>query len=102
MNAETHEWEVEALLFVDPEAVAEEEQIPAEIMNALKSHIELASDNLRALQLALTYMIDLDDDALWNYFERLARKDGTGDYAGDIIDRLLDASRSWSRLRCTQ
>ncbi|MDE2638720.1 MAG: tetratricopeptide repeat protein [Chloroflexota bacterium] len=91
INAETHESEVEALLFADPEAVAEEEQIPAEIMHALKSHIELAPDNLRALQLALTYMIDLDDAELWSYFERLARKDLTGDYAGVIIDRLLDA-----------
>lgn len=91
MNAETHDWEVEALLFADPEAVAEDDQIPTEIMDALKSHIELATDNLRALQLTLTYMIDLGDAALWSYFERLARKDASGDYAGDIIDRLLDA-----------
>ena len=91
INAETHESEVEALLFADPEAVVEEDQIPAEIMHALKAHIELAPDNLRALQLALTYMIDLNDAELWSYFERLALKDLSGDYAGDIIDRLLDA-----------
>ena len=90
INAETHEWEVEALLFVEPEAVAEEEQIPAEIMQALKSHVELAPENLRALQLALTYMIDLEDEALWLYFERLARNDTFGEFTGDIIDRLLD------------
>lgn len=90
MNAETHEWDVDALLFVNPEAIAEEEQIPAEIMHALKSHVELAPDNLRALQLALTYMIDLNDAALWSYFERLARNDALGGYTGDILDRLLD------------
>ena len=90
INAETHEWDVEALLFTDPEDVADDEQIPTEIMHALKSHVELAPENLRALQLALTYMIDLGDVALWSYFERLARKDALGDLTGDIIDRLLD------------
>ncbi len=90
INAETHEWDVEALLFVDPETVADEEQLPAEIMHALKSHIELAPDNLRALQLALTYMIDLEDAALWSAFENLARNDTFGGFTDDIIDRLLD------------
>lgn len=90
INAETHEWEVEALLLVDPEELDEAEQIPAEIAQALKTHLELAPENLRALQLALTYMIDLGDAALWSYFERLARNDSHGEYAGDIIDRLLD------------
>ncbi len=90
INAETHEWDVEELLLVDPDAIADEAQIPAEIMHALKSHIELAPDNLRALQLALTYMIELDDVALWTTFERLARNDAFGDLTGDIIDRLLD------------
>ena len=90
INAETHQRDIEALLFVDPEAIAEQEQIPAEIMHALKSHIALAPDNLRALQLALTYMIDLQDAALWSYFERLARNDTLGGFTGEIVDRLLD------------
>ncbi len=90
INAETHEWDVEALLFVDPETVADEEQLPAEIMHALKSHVELAPDNLRALQLALTYMIELEDAELWSHFERLARNDSFGEFTDDIIDRLLD------------
>lgn len=90
INAETHEWDIEALLFVDPDVVAEEAQIPAEIMHALKWHVELAPENLRALQLALTYMIDLEDEALWSYFERLARNDTSGGFAGEIVDRLLD------------
>ncbi len=90
INAETQEWAIEALLFIDPDAVAEEEQTAAEILQALKSHIELAPDNLRARQLVLTYMIDLEDPALWSQFEQLARNDTFGDLTGDIIDRLLD------------
>lgn len=90
IKAETHEWDVEELLFADPDAVADEEQIPSEILYALKSHVELAPDHLRAVQLALTYMIDLEDAALWRYFERLARNDSFGELTGDIIDRLLD------------
>ena len=90
INAETHEWDIEELLFVDPDAVAEEEQIPTEIVQALQSHIELAPGNLRALQLALTYMIDLEDEALWSYLEQLARNDAEGEFTGDTVDRLLD------------
>lgn len=90
INAETHDWEVAELLLIDPDAVAEAEQIPSEIVQALQSHVELAPGNLRALQLALTYMIDLEDETLWPYFEQMAQNDVHGEYTDDIIDRLLD------------
>ena len=90
INAETNEWEIEELLLVDPDAVPEAQHIQSEIVYALQSHVELAPGNLRALQLALTYMIDLKDHALWRYFEQLARNDADGEYTDDIIDRLLD------------
>ena len=90
INAESNDWQVEELLFIDPDEVDEEVQISAEIASTMKRRLSHQMGNLSALQLALQYMIDVEDDELWSYFERLIHLDETGDYAGDIIDRLLD------------
>ncbi len=90
MSAEASEWPVEELLLIDPDEYDEETHIPAEIAGALKQHLSQATDNLSALQLALTYMIDVADEEVWRYFEQLVAKDETGDFTGDIIERLLD------------
>lgn len=90
INAEAQEWPVEALLFVDPEEYEDEAQIAAEIASALKHHLSHAADNLSALQLALAYMIDVNDEDIWIYFKQLARQDEEGEYAADIVERLLD------------
>ena len=90
INAEAHDWTVEELLLVDPDEHDEADQIPLEITCALKLHIALSPGNLRALQLALAYMIDTEDEELWLHFERLAQNDVTGEFVGDIIDRLVD------------
>lgn len=90
MAAETNDWEVEALLLIEPEAYADEEHIGREIVSALKLQLAGAPGNLAALQLALTYMIDFDDEELWEWFEQLVRQDRAGAYLGDALDRLLD------------
>lgn len=90
INAEALEWPVEELLYVEPDDYAEHLQIPAEIANALKHNLSNATDNLGSLQLALAYMIDINDDDIWRYFELLVAKDLNGDFAADTIERLLD------------
>ncbi len=90
INAEAHDRTVAELLLVDPDEHDEADQIPLEITSALKLHIALSPGNLRALQLALAYMIDTEDEELWRNFERLAQNDVAGEFVGDIIDRLVD------------
>ncbi|MCY3780959.1 MAG: tetratricopeptide repeat protein [Chloroflexi bacterium] len=90
INAEAVEWPVEELLFIDPDEYDEDLQIPAEIASALKQHLSRATGDLGALQLALAYMIDVNDDDIWLYLDRLVREDLQGDFAGDIIERILD------------
>ena len=90
MTAEANEWNVEDVLLIDPDEFDEDEHIAVEIASALKLHVNGNPGNLSALQLALAYMIDTDDDELWLYFERLIERDRQGAFAGEIIDRIID------------
>ncbi|MCY4147456.1 MAG: hypothetical protein OXE95_01615 [Chloroflexi bacterium] len=90
MTAEAQSWQVDDVLLIDPEDIAEAAQIPQEIANALKLHHAHNPRNLGALQLALSYMIDAEDEELWIYFERLVESDRDGDFLGEACDRLLD------------
>ena len=90
MMAETNDWFVEDVLLIDPDEIDEETQIAFEIIQALKRLLALAPENLNALQLALTYMIETDDEELWGYFARLVQNDRAGQAASDIIERLTD------------
>lgn len=90
MSAEVHSLPVDDVLLLDPEEYAEEEHITVEIANALKLYTEGRRDDLSALQLALTYMIDAADDELWIYFERLIQRDEDGDFSGEVVDRLIE------------
>ena len=90
MMSETNDWFVEDVLLIDPDEIDEQEQIAFEIIHALKRLFALAPRNLSALQLALTYMIEVDDDELWEYFARLVQNDRAGLYVSDIIERLID------------
>ncbi|MCY3978979.1 MAG: tetratricopeptide repeat protein [Chloroflexi bacterium] len=90
MAAEVNSWSVQDVLLIDPDEHNEEEHITVEIANALKLFINESKEDLGALQLALTYMIDANDDELWIYFERLSKLDDEGALTGDIIDRLIE------------
>ncbi len=90
MAAEANDWPVEEVLLIDPDAYAEEEHIPLEIAAALKLHLAGQPENLSALQLALSYMIDVADDELWLYFEQLVQRDRAGELLSETIDRLID------------
>ena len=90
ITAEANDWSVEDVLLIEPDEHDEEEHIQLEIANALKLYLAHRPDDLSALQLALTYMIDTEDEEVWIHFERLVQSDDSGLYTGDIIDRLLD------------
>ncbi len=90
MTAEAQSWPVEDVLLIDPDEIAEAAQVPQEIANALKLHHAQNPSNLGALQLALSYMIDAEDDELWIYFERLVQDDLDGIFLSETCDRLLD------------
>ena len=90
MAAEVNSWSVQDVLLIDPDDYEEEEHITVEIANALKLYTNETEEDLGALQLALTYMIDANDDELWIYFERLSKQDDEGNLTGDIIDRLIE------------
>ena len=90
MMAETNDWFIEDVLLIDPDEIDEDEQIAFEIIQALKRLLAITPGNLSALQLALTYMIEADDDELWEYFAMLAQSDRAGQAASDIIERLID------------
>ena len=90
MTAEAQSWPIDDVLLIDPDEVAEDAHISQEIANALKLHHAQNPRNLGALQLALGYMIDAEDDELWIYFERLVESDFEGDFLGETCDRLLD------------
>ena len=91
MVSETNDWLIEDVLLIDPDDIDESEQIPCEIIGALKTLLKSQPDNLQALQLALMYMIDVEDFEMWDYFEQLVSRDENSTYLGEIIERLADA-----------
>ncbi|MCY4018358.1 MAG: hypothetical protein OXG39_03025 [Chloroflexi bacterium] len=88
--SEANNWLIEDVLFVDPDEIDESDQIPCEIVGALKTLLETQPDHLQALQLALMYMVDVEDLELWDYFEQLVKRDDNSTYVGEIIERLAD------------
>ncbi len=88
--SETNNWLIEDVLLIDPDDIDESEQIPGEIIAALKTLLKSQPNNLGALQLALMYMIDVEDLELWDYFEQLVKRDEHSAYLGEIIERLAD------------
>ncbi len=90
MAAEVNSWNVDDVLLLDPEEFDEEEHITVEIANALKLYTNGRKQDLSALQLAITYMIDAADEELWIYFERLLQRDEEGIFSGDVVDRLIE------------
>ena len=90
MAAEVNNWGVQDVLLINPDEYDDEDHITVEIANALKLYASQSKNDLGALQLALTYMIDANDDELWVYFERLSNQDEEGLYTGDIIDRMIE------------
>ena len=42
------------------------------------------------LQLAVSYMIDVDDSELWQYFDLLVKQDSAGIYLSDVIEFLAE------------
>ena len=88
--AEANGWLVEDVMLIDPDEIAEEEQIACEIVGALKRITALDPENLEALQLAIAQMVDSEDDEIWLYFERLAALDREALFLVEVIDRLLD------------
>ena len=90
MMSETNGWFIEDVLLIDPDEIDEDDQIAFEIIQSLKRLLAIDRGNLNALQLALTYMIEADDEELWEYFARLAQDDRGGQAASDIIERLID------------
>ena len=90
ITADVHDWTVEDVLLIDPDEYEEEDQLTAEIANSFKLYLTIRPDDLAALQLALTYMIDAQDDELWLYFEKLLQIDQDGMFAADVVDRLCE------------
>jgi len=90
MAAEVNSWNVDDVLLLDPDEFDEEEHITVEIANALKLYTDGRKQDLSALQLAITYMIDAADEELWIYFERLLQRDEEGIFSGDVVDRLIE------------
>ena len=88
--SEANDWMIEDVLLIDPEDIEDGQQIPSEIVDALKRLLDLNPDNLQALQLSLMYMIDVGDVQLWEYFEHLVKRDESSFYVGEIIERLAD------------
>ena len=98
IQAEAQDWLVEELLLIDPDDYAEDLQIAAEIAFALKGHLASAPGSLEALQLAMSYLLDINDEEIWHYFEQLVAHDLTGDYAGEVVERLLELE-DWDAAR---
>lgn len=90
MAAEVNNLNVDDVLLLDPDEYDEDAHIAVEIANALKLYNDGVRDDLGALQLALTYMIDVEDDERWIYFERLLHRDEEGAFTGEVLDRLIE------------
>ena len=90
MAAEVNNLNVDDVLLLDPDEYDEDAHIAVEIANALKLYSDGVRDDLGALQLALAYMIDVEDEERWIYFERLLQRDEEGAFAGEVLDRLIE------------
>ncbi len=88
--SEANDWLVEEVLLIDPDEIDEAEQIPCEIVSASKYILRLEPKNMEMLQLALSYMIDVEDGELWEYFDLLVKQDSAGIYLSDVIERLAE------------
>lgn len=90
MAAEVNNLNVDDVLLLDPDEYDEDAHIAVEIANALKIYNDGVRDDLGALQLALAYMIDVEDDERWIYLERLLQRDEEGDFIGEVLDRMIE------------
>ena len=90
ISADVHGWDVADVLLLDPNEHDEEEHITVEIANALKLYTNIRQHDLGALQLGLTYMIDVADEEVWSYFDRLLQRDADGVFIGEVVDRLIE------------
>lgn len=89
MAAEVNSLNVDDVLLLDPDEHDEDTHIAVEIANALKLYADAVKDDLGALQLTLAYMVDVEDDERWIYFERLLQRDEEGAYTGEVLDRMI-------------
>ena len=82
LTAEAQGWDVDELVLTDPDEVDEDLHITQEVANAFKMHLADNPENLAALEQAITFMIDCDDDELWLYFSLLVPKRPKGRVSG--------------------
>lgn len=90
MAAEANSWEIQDVLLIEPDEFDQEAHLALEIANALKLYVDQEPDDLAKRQLALSYMIDAGDEEIWHAFEQLIQRDREGDFAGEIVERLID------------
>lgn len=88
--AENNEWFVEELLHVAPDEVDEAEQVTHEIIICLENILELNPEHILARYRLLSYLINLESDAIWKHFEQLVQLDTESHYTRNIIDQLYE------------
>jgi len=80
---------VEELVMIDPDDVNENEQLTYEIIASLIKVVE-KNENASVLHTLLTYLIDVNHEKVWLYFEKLLNSDTPSSVIRDIVDRFFD------------
>jgi len=89
-TAEHNDLFVEALLFVDPDQVDEEDEITYEIIETLLRATKLEPDNPVILHRLVIHLIEVEHKELWSYFENLLDSSIDSYQVRDIIERFYD------------
>ena len=87
---EANDLVVPDVLFIDPDQVDEEDEITWETIGALGQILRLDPADTEASLQIISQLIDLEDDTVWDYFERLVKLDPVAPYISEVIEQLVD------------
>ena len=88
--AEANELSVPDVLFIDPDDDDEEDEIAWEAIGALDQILRLDARDVDALLQVIAQLIELEDELVWDYVERLIKLDPVAPYISELIEQFVD------------
>lgn len=88
--AEANELSVPDVLLIDPGEAEDDEDIAWEAIGALDQILRLDPRDADALLHVISQLIELEDEVVWEYFERLIKLDPVAPYVSEVIEQFVD------------
>lgn len=88
--AEANELSVPDVLLIDPDEVEDDEEIAWEAIGALDQILRLDPSDAEALLHVISQLVELEDELVWEYFERLIKLDPVAPYVSEVIEQFVE------------